>query len=134
MPYIRELSTATSNTRPLWSPEDPGCPLLGDCRHQDMVMSYSQQHNQAGRLISKEITKCTSGNNVFVADLSTGQTTQETGVLNAQLPPCLAHGRTNSGQEGGARSSTGDSLGTAVPEDQLKAKPDIMKEELNPYL
>ena len=55
-----------------------------------MVKSYIAQHNKAGRLILMAITKGTSGNNVFIADLSTQENIQAMGALDMHLPPWLA--------------------------------------------
>ena len=71
MPYIKGLRTATSKACPLCSLEDSGSHLLGGCRHRDMVRSYITRHTEAGRSILKEITKGTSRNNEFIADLGT---------------------------------------------------------------
>ena len=89
MPYIRGLRTATSSECQLCSLGDSGSHLLGG-RHQDMVKSYIARHNEAGRLILKAITKGTSGNNVFIADLGTQENMQAMGALDMRLPPWLA--------------------------------------------
>ena len=85
IPYIKGLRTATSNACPLCS----GSHLLGGCRQRDMVKSYIARHNEAGRLILKTITKGTSGNNVFIADLGTQEDMQAMGALDTRLPSWL---------------------------------------------
>ena len=132
MPYIRGLRTATSNACPLCSLEDSGSHLLGGCRHRDMVKSYIARHNEAGRLILKAITKGTSGNNVFIADLGPQKNMQAMGALDTRVPPWLAQESTISGmrQDGEERHRTTDSLGITAPEDRLKMRPDIMMADL----
>ena len=96
MPSGRGLRTATSNACPLCSLEDSGSHLLAGCRHRDMVKSHIARHNEAGRLILKAITKGTSGNNLFIADLGTQENMQAMGALDTRLPPWLAQETTNS--------------------------------------
>ena len=132
MPYMRGLRTATSNACPLCSQEDSGSHLLGGCRHKDMVKSYIARHNEAGTLILKTITKGTSGNNVFIADLGTQENMQAMGALDTRLPPWLAQETTISEirQDGEERDRTTDSLGITAPEDRRKIRPDIMMVDL----
>ena len=78
-----------------------------------MVKSYIARHNKAGRLIIKAITKGTSGNNVFIADLGTQENMQAMGALDTRLPPWLAQETTISEirQDGEEKDRTADSLG-----------------------
>ena len=132
MPYMRGLRTTTSDACPLCSLEDSGSHLLGGCRYKDMVKSYIARHNEAGRLILKAITKGTSGNNVFIADLGTQENMQAVGALDTRLPPWLAQETTilEMRQDGEERDRTTDSLGITAPEDRRKVRPDIMTVDL----
>ena len=93
-----------------------------------MVKSYIARHNEASRLILKAITKGTSGNNVFIADLGTQETMRVTGALDTRLPPWLAQESTISEmrQDGEETDRTTDSLSVTAPEHRLKMKPDVM--------
>ena len=128
MPCIQGLRTATSNARPLCSLEVSGSHLLGGCRHRDMVKSYVTRHNEAGRLILEAMTKGTSGNNGFIADLGTEQIMQAVGAPDTRLPPWLAQETTilEMRQDGEERNRTADSLGITAPEDRLKTRRDLM--------
>ena len=89
-----------------------------------MVKSYIARHNEAGRLILKAITKGTSGNNVFIADLGTQENMQAMGALDTRLPPWLAQETTISEirQDGKERDRTTDSLGIIAPEEKTGAR------------
>ena len=78
-----------------------------------MVKSYIARHNEAGRQILKEITKGTSGNIVFIADLGTQENMQAMGALAMRLPPWLAQENTISEmRQDGEEHRTTDSLGS----------------------
>ena len=131
MPYVRELRTATSNASPLCSLEDLGSPF-GGCRHQDIVKSYIARHNEAGRLILKAITKGTSGNNVFIADLGTQENMQANGSPRYAFAS-LAGSRDRHFKDAPRwrrGNRTADSLGITAPEDRLKMRPDTMVVDL----
>ena len=88
MPYVRKmpgLRTITSNACSLYYLEDYGSHLLGGCKHRDMIKSYTERHNDAGRLINSPITMGTSGNNIFIANLSTRENMQGMGALDTRL-------------------------------------------------
>ena len=97
-----------------------------------MVKSYIARHDEAGRLILKAVTKGTSGNNVFIADLGTQENMQAMGALATRLPPWLAQGTTIWGmrQDEEERYRTNDALGITAPEDRLKMRPDIIMVDL----
>ena len=105
---------------------------MGGCRHKDMVKSYIARYNEAGRLILKAITKGTSGNNVFIADLGTQENMQAMTALDTRLPPWLAKETTITEirQDGEERDRTTESLGITAPEDRHKMRPDIMLVDL----
>ena len=67
-PNFRGLRTATSNACALSALGDSSRHLLGGCRHRDMVKSYIEHHDEAGKLILEAITMGTIGNNVFITD------------------------------------------------------------------
>ena len=105
MSYTRGSRTATSNVCPLCSLKDSGSNLLGVCRHQDMVNSYIEQHNEAGRSVHTAITK---GINVFIAGLDTKQIMQAIGASDARLParPAQETDPSEQFEDGEAREST----------------------------
>ena len=84
MPYMKGLRVATSNACPLCCLTDSGSHILGGCRHKDMVKSYIERHNEAGRLILKVIVIGTKSN-TFIADLGTKERMQEMGALETWL-------------------------------------------------
>ena len=56
-----------------------------------VVKSYIARHNEAGRLIFKAITKGTSGNNGFIADLGTQENMQAMDLGFASLAGSRDH-------------------------------------------
>ena len=104
MPYIRGLGTATCR---LCSLEDSSSHLLGGCRHQDMVKSYIERHNEAGRLILQAIAMGSSGYNLFIAPLCTTQNMQARGGSDRYLPFRLAQKTTSLGLLQAEKKGTG---------------------------
>ena len=83
-------------------------------------------------MILKAITKGTSGNTVFIADLGTQENMQALGALDTRLPPWLAQETTilEMRQDGEDMNRTFESLSIIAPGDQLKMRPDIMMVDL----
>ena len=86
-PYLRDLIKLDPMTR---IKPDKDVQPTGQFEIYRASKTISAIYSPEGALIIKAITKETSGNNVFIADLGTQENMQAIRTLDARLPPWLA--------------------------------------------
>ena len=84
-PYLPGLPVARNKQCPLCGEEDSATHILNACKCPEMKALYIERHNQAGRLILKDILKGGKGNNKIFADLGSEEKMRDLGTFDSRL-------------------------------------------------
>ena len=111
--YIEGGSVARNAKSPLCKEPDSTGHILGGCTHQEVKKVYIARHDEAMRLIMKEIQKGGMGSYYCTADVGTADVMTELGADSKRLPDWLITTETMHKHD-------------FLPEDKPKLRPDCM--------